>query len=143
MSPKIKDNEQVKRGWSFVVDEFLKKPSRMAAGLLIVSMLVAGGNFLGQWFIKVISINKRVTAIERTVATLVTSDSLRTIKDEIYREQQRGRMDSLMIYVARIQGALSTEGIRVSRMSSLNRLMETRSDERDSAALTPRNNNGR
>lgn len=143
MSPKIKDNEQVKRGWSFIVDEFLKKPSRMATGLLIVSMLVAGGNFLGQWLIKVISMNKRVTAIERTVAALVTSDSLRTIKDEIYREQQRGRMDSLMIYTARIQGALSTEGIRVSRMSSLNRLMETRSDERDSAVLAPRNNNGR
>jgi len=140
---KTKSQEQLQRNWSMLVDEFLKKPLRMVVAGLVVSVLTVGGNFLGQWFIKVINVNKRVTAIERTVATLATSDSLRTIKDEVYREQQRGRMDSLMIYVARIQGALSTEGIRVSRMSSLNRLMDTRNEERDSAASTSRNNNGR
>lgn len=125
MTQKAKGQEQILKGWNLLVEEFFKKPLRMVAFGLVVSALTAGGNFLGQWFIKVINMNKRVTVIELTVKKIKTDDSLNAIKEDTYREQQRNKTDSLMIYVARIQGALGTGGIHVSRMSSLKKFTGT------------------
>lgn len=115
MSPK--PNERFKRGWSFLVDEFFKKPLRMAVVAVVSGVLITGGNFVVKktttWFSKVIVMNKRMERVEDALLFQARADS--ALIQEL--KEQRGILDTLRYQMAGVKGALSAEGIYLSRIN--------------------------
>ena len=78
MSPKT-PQEHIQKGWSFLVDEFFKKPARMAVAAIVFGTLVTGGTFavnkFGHWLGRVISMDKRMVQVEEQLKAQAQTDS--------------------------------------------------------------------
>lgn len=107
--------EHFQKGWGLFVEEFLKKPVRMAVLAIISGILITGGNFVvgrtSLWLGKVINMNKRVTSVEVRLSEQVRADSLL----QATMQKQYGVLMAVRDELIEIRGAMRARGIYVSR----------------------------
>lgn len=107
--------EHFQKGWGWLVEEFLKKPFRMAVVAVVSGILITGGNFVvkktGIWLGKVINMSRRMAQVEAALVKFSSNDSLLNAKIDKQSEVLSAVRDELLEF----RGALRSQGIYSSR----------------------------
>lgn len=103
--------EHFQKGWGWLVEEFLKKPFRMAVVAIVSGILITGGNFVvkktGIWLGKVINMNQRIVQVEADLSKSSYNDSILEVKINKQSEVLSAVRDELLEF----RGALRSQGI--------------------------------